>query len=84
MERNDGLLDTREAAAYLGVSTSWVEKDRLSKARIPFVRIGRAVRYRPEDIDAFVEKSRRRSTSDTGAYDGLRLNAQPSTSFLEK
>lgn len=41
------LLTTRQAAAYLGVSLSFLEKDRVQGARIPFVRIGhrKGVRY---------------------------------------
>ncbi len=60
------LLSTREAALRLGVSTSWLDHDRVQAARIPFVRIGRAIRYRPEDLDAFIAENRRQSTSDDG------------------
>ena len=61
------LLTTRDAAAYLGVSKAFLERDRWAGARIPFVRIGtRAVRYRACDLDAYIEDRRRRSTSDTG------------------
>lgn len=71
----NNLLSTPEAARRLGVSTSWLNHDRVSHGRIPFVRVGRAVRYRPEDIDAFVERSKRRSTSDHGTYNLPRQSA---------
>lgn len=61
------LLTTREAAEYLGVSKAFLERDRWAGARIPFVKIGaRAVRYRTSDLEAYLDRQVRRSTSDTG------------------
>lgn len=34
------LLNTKQAANYLGVSTAFLERDRWAGARIPFVRLG--------------------------------------------
>lgn len=50
------LMDQRRAADYLGVSTKWLERDRWIGATIPYVKIGRAVRYRASDLGAYVEK----------------------------
>lgn len=59
------LLTTSEAAKALGLSTAFLERDRWAGAKIPFVRLGRrAIRYRPEDINAFIESSVMRSTSE--------------------
>ncbi|MBU2852980.1 helix-turn-helix transcriptional regulator [Acidithiobacillus ferriphilus] len=60
------LFSTKEAAGYLRVSTSFLEKDRVHHGRIPFVKLGnkRAVRYRQEDLDAYVAQSTFQSTSD--------------------
>lgn len=59
------LLNTREAAALLGVSKAFLERDRWAGARIPFVRIGtRAVRYRREDLERYLDSRLRRSTSE--------------------
>lgn len=64
---SEQLLNTRDAARYLGVSMSFLEKDRWAGARIPFVRVGsRAIRYRRADIDAYIAGQVRRSTSDPG------------------
>lgn len=49
---------TRQAAQYLGVSESYLEGDRIGRKRIPFIRIGRAVRYDPQDLAAFRERSK--------------------------
>ena len=59
------LLTTKEAARYLCVSTAFLERDRWAGARIPFVKVGsRAVRYRQEELDAFIESKTRLSTSE--------------------
>jgi excisionase family DNA binding protein len=47
----------REAAEYLRSSTSTLAKARLTKRGPAFVRIGRAVRYRKSDIDAWMSSS---------------------------
>ncbi|UTW46764.1 AlpA family transcriptional regulator [Bacterioplanoides sp. SCSIO 12839] len=59
------LLTTKQAAEFLGVSSAFLNRDRCEAARIPFVQLGaRAIRYRPEDLEAFVASSARRSTSE--------------------
>jgi len=51
------LLTIREAAQYLAVSVStlygWVWQ-----RRIPFVKIGRALRFDPRDLAAFIEANK--------------------------
>ena len=61
----DRLLTTKEAAAYLGVSAAFLERDRWAGARIPFVRVGsRAVRYRLGELENYVAGQLRTSTND--------------------
>lgn len=61
MER---LLTTAEAAQHLTVSKAFLERDRWAGARIPFIKIGsRAVRYRMSDLNAFLDRQVRSSTS---------------------
>ncbi len=61
----DRLLTTKEAAAYLGVSAAFLERDRWAGARIPFVRIGsRAVRYPLGELENYVAGQLRTSTDD--------------------
>ena len=58
------LLNTGQAATYLCVSKAFLERDRWAGARVPFVKIGsRSVRYRQVDLDAYIEKQIRFSTS---------------------
>lgn len=49
------LIKDREAALHLGVSISFLQKDRIFQRRIPFVRLGGAVRYRESDLNAFIQ-----------------------------
>lgn len=60
------LLTEREAEEILGMARGWLAKDRIGKARIPHVKVGRSVRYQPSEIRAFIAASQRRSTSDMG------------------
>lgn len=61
---NEKLLTTKEASKLLGVSTSFLERDRWAGARIPFIKIGsRAIRYRPSDLDDYINHRVARSTS---------------------
>ncbi|MCG7869356.1 MAG: helix-turn-helix domain-containing protein [Candidatus Thiodiazotropha taylori] len=61
------LLTTTEAANLLGVSKAFLERDRWAGARVPFIRVGaRAVRYRPDDLKAYINNQVRKSTSDLG------------------
>lgn len=58
------LLTTKQAAPILGVSKSFLDRDRWAGARIPFIRVGsRAVRYRLSDLNAYIEAQKRSSTS---------------------
>lgn len=60
----DHLLNTTQAANFLGVSKAFLERDRWAGAKIPFIKVGnRAVRYRLEDLQAYVSLRTRVSTS---------------------
>lgn len=59
------LLTTAEAAHVLNVSKAFLERDRWAGARIPFIKVGsRAVRYRLQDLEAYLESRIRQSTSE--------------------
>lgn len=65
---NPELLTTAQAATYLCVSKAFLERDRWAGARIPFIKVGsRAVRYRREDLENYVENRRRSSTSEAAS-----------------
>jgi excisionase family DNA binding protein len=48
------LLTQEEVANYLRISTKTLERDRWLKQGLPFVKIGRSVRYRASDIAEFI------------------------------
>ena len=50
-------LSAREAAAYLGVSENHV-RNLVASNEIPHKRIGRSVRFRPSEIDAWLDSRR--------------------------
>lgn len=53
---NQALLTDKEAAAYLNLSTSTLAVWRCTKRQeLPFIKLGRAVRYRQTDLDKWLE-----------------------------
>ena len=61
------LLTARQAAAALSISerTLW---GLTVRGELPVVRIGRAVRYDPRDLQAWIDRSKQRQTAP-GAND---------------
>jgi excisionase family DNA binding protein len=55
------LLTAEEVAQILNMSTAWVydHADR-KQPKVPCVRLGKAVRFRPEDVQTFIEAMIRR------------------------
>jgi len=61
------LLTTAETAELLGISKAFLERDRWAGARIPFIKVGaRAVRYRLADVEDYLARQLRVSTSEPG------------------
>lgn len=51
----DQLLTLRQVAGRLQVSMSTIHR-RIKAGELPTVRIGRSLRVRPEDLDAYIER----------------------------
>ena len=64
------LLNEREAAHLLGCSVHKLQKDRRKGSPIVFLKIGRSVKYRKEDIETYLENQRFTSTSEYGGDNG--------------
>jgi hypothetical protein len=58
------FLNTREAAAWLGLTKNTLEKMRVFGVGPLYRKHGRYVRYHMEDLVAWSESRKRRSTSD--------------------
>jgi len=61
-----GAYTTPLAAEYLGLSPATLETMRVRGGGPVFVKLGRRVVYRREDLDSWLEERRRTSTSDAG------------------
>jgi predicted DNA-binding transcriptional regulator AlpA len=57
-------LSVREAAAYLNVSKSWLDKSRLDGTGPRYIKIGRRVCYDLADLELFAVSQKRQHTSE--------------------
>ncbi|CAN1512991.1 Helix-turn-helix domain, group 17 [Methylophilaceae bacterium] len=65
MQIQTHLLNTQQAAEFLGVSEAFLERDRWAGARVPFIKVGtRAVRYKLSDLEQYIESSRHQIMSE--------------------
>ena len=63
---NRQMLRTPQAAQYLGISASSLNKYRVFGGGPIFCKVGRSVVYDSTDLDAWLASRRRASTSDSG------------------
>ena len=56
-------ITVTEAARYLGIAASTLNKRRIYGGQPPFIKMGRRVVYDLADLDSFIAQSRRDSTS---------------------
>ena len=59
------LVTDRDTSELLGVSLRTLQKWHLQGNGPRFVKLGHAVRYDVKDLEAYIERARRRSTSDS-------------------
>lgn len=62
------LFTTAQAAEFLGIKKNTLEIWRVQGKSPAFLKIGKNVRYEKSELMAFIESSRRVSTSDTGRH----------------
>ena len=55
---DETLLTTKEAAKVLGVSPSWLIRHRLNGTGPAIIRIGYFRKYRPSDLQEFLDANR--------------------------
>jgi len=55
--QNKLLLSTKEAAGALGISVRHLYNLSAPKGPIPVVRLGKRVLYRPQDLEAFLQRA---------------------------
>jgi excisionase family DNA binding protein len=54
LDGRETLLTVPEAADYLGVKERWM-RAAIAERRIPFVKVGKLIRYRKSDLDTYIE-----------------------------
>lgn len=57
-------FNTQQAADYVGLAKSTLEKTRLTGTGPQFCKLGRTVRYRLQDLDQWIESRLVSSTSE--------------------
>ena len=62
MEQQAYLMSKREAARYLDVSVGTLE--RLMRFGLVYIRVGNLVKFRPEDLAAYIEQQRVRHPAE--------------------
>lgn len=58
------LMDQRDLAHYLGKSVAWCERARWAGEGPRYIKLGRHVRYRADDVIAWIEENARESTTE--------------------
>jgi len=58
------MVRTEQAAKILDVTKSTLESWRCRGGGPPFIKYGRAIRYRESDLQTFIESRLQRNTSD--------------------
>jgi excisionase family DNA binding protein len=53
------LLDQRQVARLIRMTTKFMEARRVRGGGIPYVKVGRLVRYRKADVDQWLKENRR-------------------------
>lgn len=61
------LLTQKDLCEYLGKSKAWAERGRLEGYGPRYIKVGKSVRYKAEDVAAWLESNLRRSTADKAA-----------------
>jgi excisionase family DNA binding protein len=65
LESASRLLEAEDVADYLGMRTDWVYRE-VRAGRLPHIRLGRAVRFRRQSIEAWLESTERGSLRSRG------------------
>jgi len=53
-EHIDRLMTQQQVAEWTGMSAAWFEMSRFKGTGIPYVKMGRAIRYRTSDVQSWI------------------------------
>ena len=70
IQASNGLLDTKQASDFLGVNDKSLANSRYTGTgiQIPYIKMGKIVRYRQSDLEAYIENN---TFTHTGEVKGL-------------
>ena len=70
IQASNGLLDTKQASDFLGINDKSLANSRYTGTgiQIPYIKIGKIVRYRQSDLEAYIENN---TFTHTGEARGL-------------
>lgn len=54
-EQYDKLLSQQNVCDWTGMSPAWFEQSRFKGTGIPYIKIGRSVRYRTSDVQRWID-----------------------------
>jgi predicted DNA-binding transcriptional regulator AlpA len=66
----EALLTEAQVSEILGRGVPTLQKDRVAETGPQFIKMGRLVRYRPSDVQAWLAERVRRSTVESAAGGG--------------
>ena len=63
IQKEKQLLDTKEAAEYLGISKNTLY-EWIIQGKVPYIKVGRLVKFRKEDIEAWLKRRTQEEKKD--------------------
>jgi predicted DNA-binding transcriptional regulator AlpA len=54
-EQYDRLLNQKEVADWIGMSEAWLEQCRFKGIGIPYIKLGRACRYKKSEVQRGID-----------------------------
>jgi hypothetical protein len=73
LERIPKLLTEQQVEVEYGIPRRTLQGDRWRGDEVPFVKLGRRVYYRVEDLEQHINTCRRMSTSDRGRVETVEV-----------
>jgi predicted DNA-binding transcriptional regulator AlpA len=56
------LFSSLNTSQYMNMSHSWLRRSRVDGNGPPFIKLGRSVRYRKSDVDAWLDQQKQENT----------------------
>ncbi len=84
IQASNGLLNTKQASDFLGVNDKSLANSRYTGTgiQIPYIKMGKIVRYRQSDLEAYIENNTLTHTGDAkGLLDTI---SSPETNSLTR